>query len=346
MEAQWDGEQLLKLAFVESKPTNPHRTTSLSRAVVDHLDGSPQQFHDIALYLDDVSPFARSVYEAARTIPPGQTSSYGELAKLMGKPGAARAVGTALGKNPFLLIVPCHRVLAAGGRLGGFSALGGTATKEAILAAEGVGVESLWDEGELEKGRQLLRACPRLGPVVEEVGACSLEPLYPNSPFGALARSVLYQQLATGAARAIEARVKALGSTQFPTAGEILGLTEESLRTAGVSGPKIATLKRLAEASYRGELQPDLLRFLPNNQVVREVSSLKGLGAWTAQMFLMFHLGRRDILPVKDLGIRKGIQRLFHLPDLPDPTFMERKARAWRPYRSLASWYLWRSLEL
>jgi len=115
----------------------PPRIAKLIERVREHLNGHPQDFREIALDLEGVAPFARQVYEAACEIPPGQTRTYGEVAKALGQPGAARAVGQALGRNPIPLIIPCHRVLAAGGRPGGFSAYGGRATKARLLELEG-----------------------------------------------------------------------------------------------------------------------------------------------------------------------------------------------------------------
>ncbi len=115
----------------------PPRIVQVIERLRKHLEGDVQDLRDIALDLDGAAPFARKVYEAARQIPPGQTMTYGELAKAAGRPGAARAVGQALGKNPVAVIIPCHRVLAAGGKPGGFSAHGGRTTKARMLAAEG-----------------------------------------------------------------------------------------------------------------------------------------------------------------------------------------------------------------
>ena len=198
----------------------------------------------------------------------------------------------------------------------------------------------------MEAGIEFLAADRRLGRVVQAVGPCPLQPLYPAHPFAALARNVVYQQLAGAAARAIEARVAALGSPPFPGPSEFMALSDQALRGAGLSGPKIATLRALSTAVLEGSLAVDELRLLPDEAVVEAISRVKGLGPWTAQMFLMFHLGRRDLLPVKDLGIRKGFQRLFEGDELPGVAEMEQWAKRWRPYRSLASWYLWRSLEL
>lgn len=346
MQAIWKDQSLGSLQFCE--PTSLASGSEFARAVQSHFEGTDREsyFRQIPLYQGELTDFSRAVYEVARKTPSGRVTTYGELAAELGNPGAARAVGASLGRNPYLLVVPCHRVLGTGGKMGGFSAPGGVKTKEIMLALEGVGTESLWATGEMERAHEHLLKCPRLGPIVGLVGPPGIKPSFPGHPFCSLARSILYQQLAGSAAAAIERRVCELGSEPFPTAREILDLSEERLRSCGVSGPKIATLKRLSEAVVDGTLEPDRMHLLPNGEVERQVSSIKGLGNWSARMFLLFHLGRRDIFPVKDLGIRKGVQLLFKMRDLPKPDAMERKSKPWQPYRSLASWYLWRSLEL
>lgn len=316
----------------------------LAQRMKRHLWGEVQDFSDVELDLTSITPFAQKVYAEARRIAPGHVKSYGDLAKALGSPGAARAVGTALGRNPFLIVVPCHRVLGSQGAWGGFSAPGGIRTKSLLLAAEGYGTESMWDKGQLQQGLELLRNDAMLKPLIEGLPPYPAEPRYPKAPFAALARGVLYQQISTGAARSIEERVRLLGSAPFPTADEVLNLKDEAFRQAGLSGPKVSALKALATATVSGQLLVDELHLLPDEVVTEEVCRIKGLGSWTAEMFLFFHLGRRDLLPVKDLGVRKGFKLVFGLEDLPSPRLMTHKAKAWRPYRSLASWYFWRVL--
>ncbi len=346
MRAGWEEGRLVDLALAPDLEADSGKPSPFARRVEAHFHGAKDSFADLRLKTETVTPFAQRVYQAAREIPPGAVLTYGELADKLGSPGSTRAVGTALGKNPFLLVVPCHRIVGATANAGGFSAPGGLATKSLMLAAEGYGVESLWDPGEMERAQEQLAEDPRLGPTVGSVGACPLQPFYPDNPFAALARNVLYQQLAGSAARAIENRVKALGTAPFPHPQEFLELSYDRLWEAGLSGSKIAALQALSRAVLEGTLKVEELKLLPDDQVVAEVSKVKGLGSWSAEMFLLFHLGRRDLLPVKDLGIRKGFQKIFASRELPTPAQMERWSRPWRPYRSLACWYLWRSLEL
>lgn len=346
MRAEWEEGRLVGLALAPDLEADSGKPSPFARRVEAHFHGAKDDFVDLCLKTETLTPFAQRVYQAAREISPGTVLTYGELAHKLASPGSTRAVGTALGRNPFLLVVPCHRIVGATANAGGFSAPGGLTTKSLMLAAEGYGVESLWDPGEMERAHKQLRSDPRLGPTVEKVGPCPLQPLYPRNPFAALARNVLYQQLAGSAARAIENRVKGLGSPPFPQPQEMLALPFDRLREAGLSGPKIAALQALSSVVLEGELKVEELKMLPDDQVVAEVSKVKGLGSWSAEMFLLFHLGRRDLLPVKDLGIRKGFQNIFASRELPTPAQMERWSRPWRPYRSLACWYLWRSLEL
>lgn len=345
MEATWEDGVLTSMGF-SSEPSQSATLTPFARSVQDHFEGGTQDFTGIQLDTSSLSEFTCEVYRATRAIPAGQVKTYGEIATAIGRPGSARAVGAALGRNPFLLIVPCHRVTASGGSMRGFSAPGGVRTKELMLACEGFGVESLWCPKEMERALDQLSACPLLGPVTDAVGPPTLTPLLPHHPFGALVRSVLYQQIATAAASAIQKRVERFGDGELPTAQVLADLDEDELRKAGVSTPKRQTLKRLAEATLSGSLRPQELHLLPNSVVIEEITKIKGLGPWSAQMFLLFHLGRRDIFAPTDLGIMRAVQRLLKKDAPLSATEMMRAAKRWAPYRSLASWYLWRSTEL
>jgi DNA-3-methyladenine glycosylase II len=164
--------------------------------------------------------------------------------------------------------------------------------------------------------------------------------------YGALVRSITGQQLSVLAARAIYGRLTARFDGRPPTPAEILADDPEELRAAaGLSRAKVSYLRSLAEHVISGELELERLDNLSDEDVIAELVAVKGLGLWTAQMFLMFHLGRPDVLPVGDLGIRRAFERLYALDDLPDAATMERIAEPWRPQRTLACRYLWRSLQ-
>jgi DNA-3-methyladenine glycosylase II len=164
--------------------------------------------------------------------------------------------------------------------------------------------------------------------------------------YGALVRSIVGQQLSVLAARAIYGRLIARFGERPPTPQEILDDEPEELRAAaGLSRAKVGFLRSLAEHVLSGELELERLNALPDEEVIAELVAVKGLGVWTAHMFLMFHLERPDVLAVGDLGIRRAIERAYGLDALPLPAETERIAEPWRPYRTLACRYLWRSLD-
>jgi DNA-3-methyladenine glycosylase II len=164
--------------------------------------------------------------------------------------------------------------------------------------------------------------------------------------YGALVRAITGQQLSVLAARAIYGRLTDRFGGRTPTPRQILDDDPEELRAAaGLSRAKVGFLRSLAEHVQSGELELARLDDLPDEQVIEELVAVKGLGTWTAHMFLMFHLQRPDVLPVGDLGIRRAFERAYRLPELPDPATMEQISEPWRPHRTLACRYLWRSLD-
>ena len=181
----------------------------------------------------------------------------------------------------------------------------------------------------------------RLGPLDEEQRRRGR----PAEPYAALVRSIVGQQLSTKAARTIYERLVALFHDHTPTPEELLKADPDEMRAAGLSRPKIAYLRSLAEHVISGELALDRLTELPDEEVSEQLTAVKGLGQWTADMFLIFHLGRPDVLPVGDLGVRRAVEREYGLDDLPDAARLTEMAEPWRPHRSLASLYLWRSLD-
>jgi O-6-methylguanine DNA methyltransferase len=322
--------------------------------IVALLRGEASDLSTIALEMDQVPAFHRRVYEAARAIPPGMTLSYGDIAARVGAPGAARAVGQALGRNPFPIVVPCHRVLAAGGKIGGFSAQGGVATKRRMLAIEGAqlnGATPLLDgDGALgfDPGLAVehLRASdPTLARVIDEVGPFRMRLRPAPSVFAALAEAIAYQQLNGKAAAAIFARVCALFPRGRPTAGRLLRISEERLRGAGLSRSKLLSLRDLAQKAEDGAI-PMLgeIRSMADETIIERLSEVRGIGRWTAEMLLMFRLGRPDVLPVDDYGVRKGFAIAYDR-EQPSPKELAAYGVRWKPYRTAASWYLWRVVE-
>jgi DNA-3-methyladenine glycosylase II len=167
----------------------------------------------------------------------------------------------------------------------------------------------------------------------------------PGDAYGALLRSIVGQQLSTRAASTIYGRLIDIFGGHAPTPKELLAADPEDIRAAGLSRPKVAYLRDLAQHVEDGTLELERLPDLPDEEVTAQLTAIKGLGPWTADMFLMFHLRRPDVLPVGDLGIRRAVQIEYRMRKLPDPKRLEKVARPWRPYRTLACLYLWSSLD-
>ncbi len=180
----------------------------------------------------------------------------------------------------------------------------------------------------------------------ERVGPCDLRRGRPRRPhFAELARAILYQQLAGRAAAAIHGRFAALFDGEAPTPEAVLALPVERLRGVGLSGSKAASIRDLAEKVLAGSVQLDRIARFPDDEIVRELTLVRGIGPWTAEMFLIFQLGRLDVWPVDDYGVRKGYARLYGLAELPPPRELEPLGDRFRPYRSVAAWYCWRAVE-
>jgi DNA-3-methyladenine glycosylase II len=183
---------------------------------------------------------------------------------------------------------------------------------------------------------------------VDEIGPLSVKGRKRGRPadaYGTLVRTITGQQLSSKAAATIYARLTELYGGRTPTPEEIIATDPQQLREVGLSGAKAAYLRDLAERIVDGELPIDELAELPDAKVYELLMAVKGLGRWSVDMFLMFHLGRPDILPVGDLGIRRAFQVHYSLQELPKAAEMEQIAEAWRPHRTLACLYLWESLD-
>jgi DNA-3-methyladenine glycosylase II len=184
--------------------------------------------------------------------------------------------------------------------------------------------------------------------LVERLGELSFETRRRGRPkgdaYGTLLRSVIGQQLSAKAAYTIHGRVLELFGGEHPTPAALLATDPEELRATGLSGRKVEYLRDLAAHVDSGRLDLDALADLSDEDVIAAITDVRGFGVWSAQMFLMFFLERPDVLPVGDLGIRRAVERLYGLDDLPGPTDLERIAEPWRPQRTLACIYLWESL--
>lgn len=190
----------------------------------------------------------------------------------------------------------------------------------------------------------LRRADPVLAALMTRVGFCGFEADRRGTSYSALVEAIQYQQITGKAAAAIHRRLTALVGRSHPRPTDVAALSDAQLRSAGLSRQKIAYLRDLTRL-VRDGLPLGRLGRLPDDAVIEALTQVKGIGRWTAEMFLMFRLGRLDVLPVDDYGIRTAMQRAYRMRDLPKPARMQRVAERWRPYRTIACWYLWRSID-
>jgi len=189
----------------------------------------------------------------------------------------------------------------------------------------------------------LRKADPVMGGLIERIGPYAIEYLAPG--FETLVKAIVYQQLSGKVAEIIFNRVVAAAGDGRLTAEGALQLSPARLRALGLSKQKIAYLRALAERTLSGDVDFAALRRLPDRLVYRRLTSLKGIGPWTVQMFLIFALRRINVLPSADLGIRAAVKKAYAMAEMPTPAQVEELARQWQPYCTVASWYLWRSLE-
>jgi len=339
---------------IEAEPPPDVRRTLDN--IVALLAGEEADLSVAVLDMHHVPPFHRRVYEVARAVPPGATLSYGEIAKQMGAAGSPRAVGQALGRNPFAVVVPCHRVLAASGKIGGFSGNGGIATKLRMLSIEASrssGHGALF-EGDGAFGfdpvvavEHLRQADPVLAELMDEVGPFRMKLRSARSIFVALAEAIVYQQLNGKAAASIFARL----SAQFPVAQGlnaelVLRTSEAKLRAAGLSTNKLLSIRDLARKTVDGEI-PTLAEAhrMDDEELVERLTQVRGIGRWTVEMLLISRLGRPDVWPVDDYGIRAGFAAVFRKRRFPAPKELVKPGAKWKPYRTVASWYLWRAAD-
>ncbi len=194
----------------------------------------------------------------------------------------------------------------------------------------------------------LKQSDPILGSLIERVGSCKLDQVQQTGDlFFSLSRSILYQQLSTKAAAAIHQRFLQLyGDRPFLNASDILSTPDDVLRGVGISRPKVLYLKDLADRVVCAKV-PTItdLEAMDDEAIIQTLTQVKGIGRWTVQMLLIFRLHRWDVLPVDDLGIRASIRRLYNLTELPNSKTVQHLGQQWKPYCTIASWYLWRNLD-
>jgi O-6-methylguanine DNA methyltransferase len=315
----------------------------VARRVKAHLRGRPDDLRDVPVDLSGQPEFGRKVLRALRRVGPGRTVTYGELARRAGRPGGARAVGRIMGANPVPLFVPCHRCLGADGSLTGFSSPGGLLLKARLLHGEGY----VFDQ-EHERGRRhLMRADKVMKRLVPLVGPYLPRPAASRPAWDVLVTAIIHQQLSVKAGQTIAGRVRALSPGKgFPRPDEMLAVPDDILRAAGLSWAKVSFVKDLAARVDDGRLKLNRLPRLDDEAVTAELTAVKGIGRWSAQMHLIFHLDRLDVLPVDDVGLQNAAGRAYGQKQGLTPAELTELGEKWRPYRSLGSWYLWRALDM
>lgn len=196
--------------------------------------------------------------------------------------------------------------------------------------------------------KHLSKADRTMAALIRRVGECAWKPSKRRSPYEALVQSVAYQQLNGVAAATIFGRFKALyPGKRFPTPHEVLATTDERLRSAGLSRAKVAAIKDIAAKTVEGVV-PDSrsISRMDDATIISQLTTVRGVGPWTVEMLLIFKLGRLDILPITDFGVRKGFALTYGRKELPKPAELLEHGEIWRPYRTIASWYLWRALDI
>jgi DNA-3-methyladenine glycosylase II len=194
--------------------------------------------------------------------------------------------------------------------------------------------------------KYLCKADPVMAELIARIGPCKLKPRR-LPPYQSIVQAIIYQQLSGKAAETILGRFQALfANGEFPTPEQVWAMTPERLCSAGLSRPKAKYIRGLVEHTMAGRLPTlDACEGLSDDEIVQQLMTVNGVGRWTAEMFLIFNLGRPDVLPIHDLGIRKGFQLVYRKRQLPTPEGVDRFGQKWKPYRTTAAWYLWRSLD-
>ncbi len=193
--------------------------------------------------------------------------------------------------------------------------------------------------------RHIARTCPIFAALIRRVGPCRME-RDRQTPYEALVRAIAHQQLHGKAARTITARFVALGDSAFPTPAEVLSFDDAAMRGCGFSASKIAAIRDIAIHAERGVVpsRRQAVR-MSDARLIERLTEIRGVGRWTVEMLLMFTLGREDVLPVDDFGVREGYRILYDLPEQPKPRELAAIGEAWSPHRSTAAWYLWRAVD-
>jgi methylated-DNA-[protein]-cysteine S-methyltransferase len=330
--------------------TAPKEIAATIKKLQSFLKGKKVDFSAIPIHVE-CTEFHRRIYDATRKIPHGTTLSYGEVAAAAGSPGAARAVGQAMSNCHLSIIIPCHRVLASGKKVSGSTT--GMSNRERLLLIEGVRVRNgpakldpHMGELDMKKVLNALHAAdPHLGKAIRAKGDFGMTKSREGTPFQSLGRAIIYQQLATKAAASIFAKLKTVLENDF-TPQAIINADDDLLRMAGLSRSKIVAMRDLAAKSLDGTI-PSLraLKAMSDEEIIERLTAVRGIGVWSAQMFLMFSLLRPNVLPATDFGVQKGFQIVYGKRSMPTPKQLLKHGERWHPYRSIASWYLWRATD-
>lgn len=341
------------------KKSPPASIQKLVRETQQYFLGNNCNFNRFTCSLEGLSPFYRKVLEELRKVPFGTTITYKELAYCAGKPNGARAAGLAVAKNPFPLIYPCHRVIKSDGKIGGFSSGKGIVQKVEMLKLEGTEIiqitsepqiktPMILDQKSINKGiKYLCKKDRQLAIWIKKLPRFKLVTDNCTTPFQALLEAIIYQQLTGRAAKTIYKRVIDLfGNPKEISPLDLIRSEEDELRQTGVSGPKILAIKDLAEKALSGAL-PSLkkMKQMSDQQIISKLIQIRGIGKWTAEMLLIFRLGRADVLAIDDYGLKKGLAILRKRKDLPSSKELKKEGENFKPYRTIASWYLWRIAE-
>lgn len=355
-------ESLLRhiMSSCNSKQSLP--TPAINKAILqiqNYFAGKAFNFSRIKLDFSRCPAFHQRVYAELQKIPPGCTASYKTLAISCENPNGSRAVGQAVGRNPLPLLIPCHRVINSDLTLGGFSAAGGIELKISMLELESLEIVRkprpaiapplLLSQVDLKTALNVLgQADSDLKKLINVAPEFNIKIDSMTSTFQALLEAIVYQQLTGKAAATIFNRVLGLfGCKGSVSPLDIIRARDAELRSAGLSGAKIAAARDLAEFAISGRL-PDLknMQKMSNAQIINCLTGIRGIGRWTVEMLLIFKLGRADIMAANDYGLQKGLAIIRGQKTLPGPKDLEEQAKAWRPYRSIAAWYLWRAAEM
>jgi len=194
--------------------------------------------------------------------------------------------------------------------------------------------------------RSLSRRDPVLRGVIREVGPTTIDEYWRRDAFAALLQTMISQQISIHAAAAIHRRFKALYGGRSPSARRLLATSDDDLRAAGLSRPKVAYMRDLAERVSSRRLVASRLESMSDEEAIAALTAVKGIGIWTAEVFLIFRLGRLDVIPGDDLGLLEGVRQLYGLAQRPTPDELREFAERWRPYRSVASWFVWQGRRL